>query len=103
MVVEYIRYKIVADRADAFVRAYELAAASLRASKVCLAYELTRCVEAPESFVLRIIWQSIEDHLKGFRGSSEFPPFLAAVQPYLQDIEEMRHYELTSVRWSRWT
>ena len=101
MVVEYIRYKITADRADAFVLAYEHAAASLRASPVCFGYELTRCAEAPESFILRIVWQSVEDHLKGFRASPEFRPFLEAVKPYLQDIEEMQHYEPTTVRWSR--
>jgi quinol monooxygenase YgiN len=98
MIVEYIRYRIAPDRADAFVAAYGTAAASLRASPVCLGYELARCTEAPEQFILRIEWQSVEAHLEGFRKSPQFPPFLEAVRPYLGDIEEMRHYELTAVK-----
>jgi quinol monooxygenase YgiN len=101
MIVEYIRYTIDATRADDFLRAYEAAAASLRASAHCQGYELTRCTDAPESFVLRIEWDSAEGHLKGFRASAEFKPFFAAVQPYLKDIAEMRHYARTGVVWTR--
>ena len=38
-----------------------------------------------------------EGHLHGFRGSPEFRSFLGAVQPFFNDIEEMRHYESTGV------
>ena len=100
MINEYIRYRISADRAEAFLSAYAEAQASLRASPHCLGYELSRCTEAPEQFILLIRWDSAEGHLRGFRASPEFKPFLRAIQPYVKDIEEMRHYELTAVRWS---
>jgi hypothetical protein len=35
-------------------------------------------------------------HLRGFRGSSEFRSFFSAVRPYVDRIEEMRHYEVKS-------
>ncbi|WP_394827831.1 putative quinol monooxygenase [Pendulispora albinea] len=101
MIVEYIRYTIDAGRATDFLIAYETAAKSLRDSSHCLGYELTRCTEASESFILRIEWDSEEGHLKGFRTSPEFKPFLQAIRPYVQDIAEMRHYELTPIRWTR--
>ena len=101
MVVEYIRYSIAADRADAFTSAYEVAALSLRQSPVCLAYELSRCSEAPEAFTLRIEWESTAAHLQGFRKSSEFKTFFEAIKPYVQDIVEMRHYEPTALQWRR--
>ncbi|MBC7973766.1 MAG: antibiotic biosynthesis monooxygenase [Myxococcales bacterium] len=94
MIVEYLRYEI-AD-ADAFVRAYEAARASLDASVHCLAYELSRCTEEPASFILRIEWDSAEGHLEGFRKSELFGPFLAAVRPFMKDIREMRHYAVTT-------
>jgi hypothetical protein len=31
----------------------------------------------------------------GFRASPEFRTFLAAVGPFVNDIEEMRHYDVT--------
>ena len=97
MIVEYTRYKIATDKQEEFERAYREAAASLAASQHCVRYELTRCSEDPSRYVLRIEWDSAEGHLQGFRGSPEFRGFLGAVQPFFNDIEEMRHYESTGI------
>jgi quinol monooxygenase YgiN len=97
MIVEYIRYTIPADRRAAFEGAYAQASRSLDASAHCLGYELSRCVDEPGAYVLRIEWDSAEGHLRGFRGSPEFRAFFAAVGPYVGNIAEMRHYELTGV------
>jgi quinol monooxygenase YgiN len=96
MIVEYTRYKIDSTRREAFEAAYARAGVSLEASSHCLAYELSRCIEDPNHYVLRIEWDSEEGHLKGFRSSPEFRAFFAAVQPFEKDIEEMRHYEVLS-------
>jgi quinol monooxygenase YgiN len=101
MIVEYIRYNIEPSRTKEFLSAYDLASKSLRESPHCLAYELTQCTEARENFILRIQWDSEDGHLKGFRTSPQFKPFFAAVQPFVKEIAEMRHYELTALAWSR--
>ncbi len=95
MMVEYIRYRITGD-ADEFERAYERAQDSLRRSEHCLAWELSRCVPEPSCYMLRIEWASAEAHMQGFRGSAEFKDFLSHVRPYVDQIEEMRHYEPTA-------
>jgi quinol monooxygenase YgiN len=97
VIVEYTRYKIEEKRRSAFEQDYRKAGESLAASTHCLAYELSRCTEAPEHYTLRIEWDSAEGHLKGFRSSPEFKAFFALVQPYVKDIEEMRHYQVLSV------
>ena len=96
MIVEYTRYKIDEQRRGTFEKAYEKAVEPLSASSHCLAYELSHCTEAPEYYVLRIEWDSEEGHLTGFRSSREFRSFFASIQPYVKDIEEMRHYQVLS-------
>jgi quinol monooxygenase YgiN len=96
MIVEYTLYKIDETRRETFETAYERAGASLEASSHCLAYEFSHCTEDPEHYILRIEWDSEEGHLKGFRTSPEFKSFFASVQPYVKDIEEMRHYQVIS-------
>jgi hypothetical protein len=44
----------------------------------------------------RIEWDSTEGHLQGSRQSGDFKPFLEAVQPFYNDIEEMTHYQITA-------
>ncbi len=101
MIVEYVRYRIAPERAEDFLTAYESAAKSLKDSPHCLGYELAQCTEARECFTLRILWDSAEGHMQGFRKSEPFKPFFAAIQPYVGNIEEMRHYEVTTVSWMR--
>jgi len=98
MIVEYLRYKIAEAQRAAFEAAYEKAQSSLQASSHCLGYELSHCVEESGCYILRIEWDSIDGHLKGFRSSPEFQSFFAHVRPFVNNIEEMRHYEVARVK-----
>jgi quinol monooxygenase YgiN len=98
MIVEYVRYRIAEERRGGFEAAYARAAVPLVASAHCLRYELSRCLEDPSYYVLRIEWDSLDGHLEGFRRSPEFRDFLGQIRPYVGDIEEMRHYEATGIR-----
>lgn len=97
MIVEYIRYTVDDGRSAAFEDAYRQAAEQLDASPHCLGYELSRCTDEPSSYILRIEWDSAEGHMQGFRRSPEFRTFFRHIQPYVGDIQEMRHYEVTGV------
>jgi quinol monooxygenase YgiN len=97
MVVEYIRYRVPLERHDEFVDAYAQAQAALDDSPHCLAYEVSHGIEEPDNYVVRIEWDSVEGHEQGFRQSPGFGPFFAAVKPFFEQIEEMRHYEPTPI------
>lgn len=92
MIVEIIRYTIASEDAGQFLAAYAAAGEVLRASPFSLGFELARCVEDERSFILRIEWPSVEAHLELFRKSPDFARFLEAIRPYIDRIEEMRHY-----------
>jgi len=94
MIVEYIRYEIDPNRGQEFEDAYRRAGDVLRGSEHCLDYEVSRCSEEPAQQIVRIEWDSTEGHLAGFRKSPEFPRFYQAIQPFVDDIKEMRHYEV---------
>jgi quinol monooxygenase YgiN len=92
VVVEYIRYSVPAAREAEFEEAYRRAGHVLDENQHCLRYEIAKGVEEPEHFVVRIEWDSIEGHEHGFRSGPGFREFFAAVQPFLSEIEEMKHY-----------
>ena len=96
MIVEYIRYRVPADRATAFEDAYRAASASLDASPHCERYEVARCTEDPSAYVVRIEWDSLAGHMDGFRSSAQFGTFFAAVREFVGQIEEMHHYQITT-------
>src|SRR3954453_16680206 len=97
VIVEYIRYRIAeTGRRVDFEKAYAAAAEQLDLAPQCLGYELSHGIEEPDRYILRIEWTSVEDHEQGFGGGPKFPPFPAAIRPYIGDIEEMKHYASTS-------
>ena len=101
MIVEYIRYQVAPERAQAFEDAYAAGQEALAASPHCLRYEVSRCVDEPGTYVVRIEWDSQRGHLQGFRTSPEFRTFFTAVRPFVDDIAEMRHYEPTAIQGGR--
>lgn len=98
MVVEYIRYSVPPTRTSDFEAAYRRAQAHLRLAPECMGFELSRCEEAPASYILRITWTSTADHLQGFRKGTHFPPFLSEIRDYVEYIDEMRHYAPLDIR-----
>ena len=94
MVVEYIRYEVPPAQHEQFIADYQAAAAQLEASEHCLRYEISRGVEEPNNFTVRIEWDSLEGHERGFRKSAGFGPFFAKVRPFFEQIREMKHYQV---------
>ena len=56
-------------------------------------YEVQRCVESPERYVLLIEWDRLEDHTVGFRGSEAFTRWRALVGPYFAQAPQVEHFE----------
>ena len=97
MTIEYIRYRVPAERSAEFENAYRRAAVHLAAAPECRDIELARCEEDQESYVLRLTWTSTHDHMAGFRAGPHFPPFFAEIREFVEDIEEMRHYATVDI------
>lgn len=95
MIIEYIRYRITDP--EAFESAYRRAAVALQSSPYCRTYDLARCVDDPDVYILRLTWTSAGDHLEKFRNSPQFRDFFAEIKTYVSGIEEMRHYEPVSL------
>jgi hypothetical protein len=51
-------------------------------------------VARPGKQIVRIEWDSAEGQMQGFRQCANFKPFLEAIGPFYDDIEEMKHYQV---------
>jgi heme-degrading monooxygenase HmoA len=94
MVVEYIRYTVPSEQAEAFESAYARAGNLLDQDEHCMAFEVARGIEEPEHFIVRIESDSLDGHERGFRASPNFLEFFSDVQPFFREIDEMKHYEV---------
>ena len=98
MILEVIRYLVTDGKEAEFETDYAAAAKILAASPFCLNYKLARSLKETNRYLLLIEWESAAAHLEGFRRSAEFAEFFRLVKPYYNMLEEMEHYELTTVK-----
>lgn len=99
--VEIIRYTIPSEQQSAFEKAYREGGKFLEASPYCLSYEIIHGEEEPAHYIVTIHWTSIDDHLSKFRKSQAFAGFFNLVRPFYNNIEEMKHYNVTPISWSK--
>lgn len=54
--------------------------------------ELRRGVERPNTFLLLISWDTLEDHTEGFRGGPLFPEWRGYIGPFFAEAPLVEHW-----------
>ena len=55
-------------------------------------YQVQKCIESPERYVLMIEWETLENHTVDFRGGSLFAQWRAIVGPYFAAPPNVEHF-----------
>jgi quinol monooxygenase YgiN len=99
MYIETIRFIVPPTGAEAFVAAVGSAVgAMLQHNGQCFAYELSRGVGDPATYVLRIEWTEDSDRIGGVRDGEHLAPLLAELRPHVLSVAEAYITETTPVR-----
>lgn len=91
MIYEIAEIQVVAGHADAFEAAVRQAVALFQRSKGCRGLELQRTIEAPTTYRLVVQWDTVEDHMVGFRGAPAFQEWRRLVGPHLAQPPAVVH------------
>jgi heme-degrading monooxygenase HmoA len=77
---------------EAFEKVAPRALPILRAAPGCHGVRALRCVEDPDTYLLLIEWDSVEDHVK-FTKTPEFAEFVGVVREFFAGPSKMHHFE----------
>lgn len=94
MILEIVQIQIKEGQETAFEEAFVKASPLIARAKGYISHELRRCVETKGRYVNLVSWESVDDHMVGFRGSQDFQEFRALVSPFYAAPSTMEHYEL---------
>ncbi len=92
MILESAIFPIKPGTAREFEAAYAKARKLIEAAKGCRKAEMRRGIETPDSFILLVEWDSVDDHMKGFRESPAFTEWRALLGPHFASPPAMEHY-----------
>ncbi len=94
MILEIVTIQIKAGQEAAFEAAFKDASPLIASADGYISHELRRCLETKGKYVNLVKWQTVEDHMVGFRESERFQQFRAIVSPFYESPSQMNHYEV---------
>lgn len=95
MIVEHALITVTAGREEEFAAVFPRARAVIEQSQGFRWAQLHRFVERPSVFLLLVGWDTLEDHLEGFRESDLFAQWRAVIGPFFAEPPVVEH--LTAV------
>ncbi|MFL9944248.1 antibiotic biosynthesis monooxygenase family protein [Paraburkholderia graminis] len=93
MILEIAHFRIHNGGNAGFEAAFATAQTVLASMSGYIGHELHRCVEDSGEYRLLVHWETIEDHMQGFRESPRFAEWRALLQPFFAAPPAAAHYE----------
>jgi heme-degrading monooxygenase HmoA len=94
MILEMAVLQVRPGKADDFQRAFREAEPIIAAAQGYLGHRLHRCLEDPNEFLLLVRWRTLEDHTRGFRGSTDYQRWKALLHHFYDPFPDVFHYEI---------
>jgi heme-degrading monooxygenase HmoA len=95
MILEVADIRIAPGQQAAFEEAIQRGATTVAAqAKGFRGWKVNRCVESPERYLLMIFWDTVDDHMIGFRQGPLFAQWRAIVGPFFAQPPHVEHFSL---------
>ena len=95
MILEIADFRITPGQQAAFEEAIQRALTTIASqAKGYRGWKVNHSVESPERYLLMIFWDSLEDHMVGFRQGPLFPQWRAIVGPFFAQPPQVEHFIL---------
>jgi heme-degrading monooxygenase HmoA len=93
MVLEHVVLPVIPGREEEFERVFADASAIIGSATGFRSLRLGRCLETPGRYVLLVEWDSLDDHMVGFRGSPDYERWRALLHHFYDPFPTVEHYE----------
>jgi len=91
-VKEVATVDVHAGQGDDFLQPLNAAAVVLGRAPNCRSVQIMRCVERRDSFLIVVVWDSVEDHAR-FRETPLFDDYRSHIQSFFASAPSFLHYE----------
>ena len=76
-----------------FERAFAKAQIIISSMKGYMNHQLKKCVESESRYILLVNWQSLDDHVEGFRGSKQYQEWRDLLHHFYEPFPVVEHYK----------
>jgi heme-degrading monooxygenase HmoA len=93
VITEHALLDVKPGREDEFLEAMEKATSIIAASPGFRSLRVERGIEQPSQFLLLVEWEALADHTEGFRGSTAYEEWRAALHHFYDPFPVVEHFE----------
>lgn len=94
MILEHVVLPVIPGREDDFLAAFTQARPIISSMPGFVDLTLQRGIERPHEFLMLVRWESLSDHVDGFRGSREYAEWKALLHHFYDPFPEVVHFEM---------
>jgi heme-degrading monooxygenase HmoA len=92
VILEHALLPVKPGREAAFEHAFAEAKGIIAGMSGFAGMTLSRCLERPDSYLLLVQWERLEDHTEGFRGSPEYQRWRALLHDFYDPFPTVEHF-----------
>lgn len=93
MILEHALLSVRPGEAADFESAFAEASAIIAGMPGFLGLTLSRCLERPNTYLLLVEWDRLEDHTEGFRGSPQYQQWRRLLHSFYEPFPVVEHFE----------
>jgi heme-degrading monooxygenase HmoA len=95
LILEIADFRIAPGQQAAFEEAIQRGVTTvISQAKGYRGWKVNHSIESPERYLLMIFWDTLEDHMVGFRQGPLFPQWRAIVGPFFAQPPQVEHFTL---------
>ncbi|WP_314215851.1 antibiotic biosynthesis monooxygenase [Pseudarthrobacter equi] len=92
MITEHALLPVIPGQEEEFEAAFDQARHIIAAMPGFISLSLSRSIESPNTYLLLMEWETLEDHTEGFRGSPEYQQWRALLHRFYEPFPVVEHY-----------
>lgn len=92
MIVEHALLHVIPHRTDEFEAAFADAKSIISSMPGFVNLTLSRGIEQPNTYLLLVEWERLEDHTEGFRQSDEYQEWKTLLHHFYEPFPVVEHF-----------
>lgn len=93
MITEHALLPVIPGQEEEFEAAFQQARTIIASMPGFMALSLSRSIESPDTYLLLVEWETLDDHTVGFRGSAEYQQWQAFLHRFYEPFPVVEHFE----------
>lgn len=93
MILEAVVLQVKQGMEDYYEEAFSQASKIISSMKGYISHELQRCIEVKGKYLLLVKWETLEDHIVGFRDSKECQEWKKQLHHFYDPLPTVEHFE----------